>query len=333
MTLSVRKVIVSGFFCLSILAVGMAQSGDQFFPTPVKNNEISGTIVPRRLGDNRLTRYFYTFGTSQGDLFVNVVTENFNGDIDLFIADSMTSVAKIVVFADTSRNETGRLIYFRKPELLLLRIEGRTPNDEPAKFRIKFGGSFVASSASEVDAVETPVVKRPTVPETQAAAASGPSGNSDASTRKPPAVGDQAEKKDRDAAGAVKASELPVTAASTRKKGPTPPRRERSGEVSVRGSDKRAEAGSGTQARSGSNNKDQAGPPVLFGARGSKEASVPDPMENVSVKVFLKNGKVFEARFPELLTFGFEKGILTLRFKDGKVIRYQASELARFVVE
>jgi hypothetical protein len=130
-------------FCVSTVR---AQSTSQSYPTPIVTNEITGTIKPRDIGDARLTDYFYTFNSSQGDVFINVVTTNFNGDIDIFNADGLKPITKIVVYADTAVNETGRVIYFRKPEKLILRIEGRTPNDDAATFKIKFAGSFVAAA-------------------------------------------------------------------------------------------------------------------------------------------------------------------------------------------
>ena len=36
-------------------------------------------------------------------------------------------------------------IYFRQPQKVILRIEGRTPNDDPAEFQIKFAGNFEAA--------------------------------------------------------------------------------------------------------------------------------------------------------------------------------------------
>ena len=42
-----------------------------------------------------------------------------------------------------------------KPEKLILRVEGRTPNDEAATFKIKFAGSFVA--AADVKSDEPPL--------------------------------------------------------------------------------------------------------------------------------------------------------------------------------
>src|SRR5438552_9334273 len=132
-----------------------AQSSDQNFPTAVTSNEIAGTIRARDIGDARLTTYFYAFNGTQGDIFINVVTRNFSGDIDIYFLDGLKPLTKMVIYADANLNETGRLIYLRKPEKLLLRIEGRPPGDDPATFRIKFGGSFVALNPRSKDGAQT----------------------------------------------------------------------------------------------------------------------------------------------------------------------------------
>jgi hypothetical protein len=126
-----------------------SQSSDQAFPTAVTDNEIEGKIKARDIGDARLTTYFYTFNGHQGDLFINVVTKNLNGSIDVFLADNLQPLSKIIVYADIASNETGRVIYLRKPEKLLLRVEGRTPNDDAAEFHFKFAGSFEAAIPTE----------------------------------------------------------------------------------------------------------------------------------------------------------------------------------------
>ena len=148
------------FFDRSILTVAVltglclagavrAQSINQSFPTPVTSSEISGTIRPRDMGDARLTSYYYQFDGGQGDLFINIVTRNFTGDIDVFTQSGLRPIAKIVVYADFAESETGRVIYLRKPEKMILRVQGRTPGDDAAIFRIKFAGSFVASTQAE----------------------------------------------------------------------------------------------------------------------------------------------------------------------------------------
>lgn len=143
-----------------------AQSTNQLFPTPVTTNEINGTIRARDVGDPRLTTYFYAFNGEQGDIFINVVTANFNGDIDVFTNDGARTLTKIVIYADASDNETGRVIYLRKPEKLLLRVQGRTLNDDPATFRIKFAGSFQAMK-------DAPVTEEPALPEVKPDTSSG----------------------------------------------------------------------------------------------------------------------------------------------------------------
>src|SRR5688572_7423345 len=128
----------------------LAQSSSHEFPTPIVSNELSGTIKARDIGDSRLTTYYFAFNGEQGDVFINFVTRNLTGDIDVFTANGLKPLSKIVVYADLADSETGRAIYLRKPERLLLRIQGRTPNDEPATFRLKFAGSFAALRPEDV---------------------------------------------------------------------------------------------------------------------------------------------------------------------------------------
>jgi hypothetical protein len=80
-----------------------------------------------------------------------VVTRNFSGDIDVFTADALQPLTKMVIYADAGINETGRVIYLRKGARLVLRVEGRSPNDDPASFRIKFAGSFVALAEQKTE--------------------------------------------------------------------------------------------------------------------------------------------------------------------------------------
>ncbi len=142
MLINLKKVCFTAFFIYSAFSVSNAQSTNQNTPTPVTTNEISGTIRARDIGDARLTNYFYTFNGNQGDVFINIVTKNLDGDIDIFMIDGLRPLTKIRVFSDSSDNETGRIVYLRKFERILLRIQGRSPNDDPATFLIKFAGSF-----------------------------------------------------------------------------------------------------------------------------------------------------------------------------------------------
>src|SRR5688572_6727147 len=110
---SVVKIVVVMLALLASLAV--AQSTDQSFPSPVTSNELSGQINSRDVGDARLTTYYYIFDAGQGDLFVNFLTRNFTGDIDIFIQEGLRPLSKIVTYADLAETETGRVLYLRKP--------------------------------------------------------------------------------------------------------------------------------------------------------------------------------------------------------------------------
>ena len=143
------------FFIAAFSTSVAAQSNDLAFPTALTENQISGIIKSRDLGDPRVTTYYFTFNGLQGDLFINVVTKNLSCSVDVFMSDGMRPLTNIIVYADVVQSETGRVIYLRKPEKLIMRIQGRTPNDDPAEFQIKFAGGFEAA---------TPTTDEPPVP-------------------------------------------------------------------------------------------------------------------------------------------------------------------------
>jgi hypothetical protein len=122
--------------------VCFAQSTDQSLPTPVQGNEISATIPALDLGDARLTRHFYAFEATPGDLMVTVNSRNLNGDVDIFTAVTFRPLTKVTIYANTIPPEVTKSIYFRSNQILILRVEARTPNDDPGVYRITFGGSF-----------------------------------------------------------------------------------------------------------------------------------------------------------------------------------------------
>src|SRR5512132_1122124 len=80
---------------LAALAVcAAAQSTHQALPTPVLSNEISGNITPLDLGDPRLTRHYYAFEGTPGDLLITVEGKNLNGDVDVFTAVTLRPLMK-----------------------------------------------------------------------------------------------------------------------------------------------------------------------------------------------------------------------------------------------
>ena len=145
MNFNLRKLVLLALAAgtLSIAAqTGFSQSSDQHLPTPVLANEINGKINALDLGDARLTRHFYAFEGTPGDLLVTIDSRNLNGDVDVFTAVSFRPLMKTSLYASTQTPEVTKGIYLRARQILILRIEARTPSDEPGTYRIRFGGTF-----------------------------------------------------------------------------------------------------------------------------------------------------------------------------------------------
>lgn len=141
----------SGFLAATLLLLisgtgSYAQSTDIEFPTPVRENLISGQIAARDVGDPRLTRHFYALTGTPGDLSITVESKNLNGDVDLFTAGSLRPLAKISMYSEELSASSSKTIYLRRRESLILRVEARSPNDNEGSYRIKFDGAFEAMS-------------------------------------------------------------------------------------------------------------------------------------------------------------------------------------------
>lgn len=127
---------------LSVFAsAAVAQSTDGAWPSPVRSNEIRGSIPARDLGDSRVTDHYYAFTGTPGDVLITIDSHNLDGDIDVFTFSGLRPLLKFTVYAGSSSPIT-KSIYLRKQEDLILRVEGRTPNDDEAAYRLRFGGSF-----------------------------------------------------------------------------------------------------------------------------------------------------------------------------------------------
>lgn len=318
-----------------------AQSRDVNFPTPLRTGELSGTIAARDIGDSRATSYFYTFEGGQGDIFINLVTKNFAGDVDVFTADGLRPLAKMVVFANADESETGRLIYLRKPEKLILRVEGRTPNDDPATFRIKFGGSFIASSDTAVENTPTiagtnpnePGVKVNTVG-TIVAVIPKPE------PPKPEPIAKKADTVGRSGRPPVKSVDPPVKQAETaptekaaktapaKKPGP-PPKKVETAKAPPRAKAAPVKKAATAQSKTGKTAKPT--PPAATAKTPTEPA--PDPMANVRLVIELKDGTTQWLPMTEVQRFGFDKGVLTVVGKDGSVTRYPILDVAKVTMQ
>jgi hypothetical protein len=307
-------------FCITAVK---AQSINSAFPTAVSANEINGTIPARDIGDARLTSYYYTFNGAQGDIFINVTATNFNGDVEIFVAEGLRSLSKISMFADSPVNETGRVIYLRKPERLILRVQGRTPDDNPARFTIKFAGSFVAVQSSGE-------AEEPALPEVRTQDSGGIRVNSVGTiievTPKttPDALETVAEKAQPDSP-----EENPERVAQT-DLDKTPERATDAEKVSeeIEAAAEKAPAKK-PAPRPARRTARTTTPPK---AAEPKEVP-PDPMANIHLRVLMKDGKELDFPMTEVFRFSMNNGILIITMKDGKIHRYPILDTQRIIIE
>jgi len=159
----IRSILFVTIFTFAPASVCLlrAQSTNQELPTPVLSNEINGTIPVLDLGDSRSTRHYYAFEATPGDLIVTVNSRNLNGDVDVFTAVTFRPLTKITIYAGTIPPEVTKSLYFRTRQILILRVEARSPNDDAGTYRITLGGSFQPFSGGIPVAENAPAETQP----------------------------------------------------------------------------------------------------------------------------------------------------------------------------
>ena len=352
--------IVFSAFSIVVGVIGIqsaiAQSTLPDFPTPVSSNEISGAIKPRDMGDSRLTTYYYWFEGSQGDVFVNLVTKNFAGDVDLFVQSGLRPLTKIVIYPDFGEAETGRVIYLRKPEKLVLRVQGRTPNDEPAQFRVKFAGSFVAVKGAGSDEPEIPKVIGETVGsvrvnsvgtiiqpppkaakvETESAAVDA--GQNESKEKPKPETETEAVKPEATETRSVPKVEVVITdgtlkestGKTTAKKAIPPPRRTRS----VRAvPPKKVAPPRETAVSEDPEKKENEVDPTANETKTAATESKADPLANVQLVIVFKDGRRIERPLTEVARFSVDRGVLTVIAKGGRIGKYSMVDVSKVTIE
>jgi hypothetical protein len=333
-------------FCVLLFAFCVfsikAQSTNQDYPSPVTGSEISGKIAARDVGDPRLTNYFYTFNATQGDVFINVSAMNLNGDVDVFTAGSLRPLTKISLYAGESATETGRVIYLRKPEKLILRVEGRTPNDNPATFRIKFAGSFVplAATTAETEEPKLPELKldenssvrvnsvgtiieikpKPT-PQPKETTAKVENEIKPSEENREPENKTAEETKEETRAKVVVTEETPKANDSAPVKTPS---RKRNTTASRR-----------TRTNSAANSaaKTDEAKTTPKKTETPKETP-PNPLASVRLIVLFKDGTTLERPMNEVARVNVDnKGMLTIVLKDGKIERHSILDVSKMTIE
>ena len=150
-------------FGLCSLSIGArAQSTDINAPWPVTSSETTGRIDPRDLGDARFTDHYYAFTGTPGDLLVTVEGKNLNGDVDVFAVSGLRPLLKFSLYAETE-TPIAKSIFLRRREDLIVRVQARTPNDDPGTYRLRFGGAFEPITSGPLfDAAEAARAQMPT---------------------------------------------------------------------------------------------------------------------------------------------------------------------------
>ena len=329
-----KTIFVCGFVILTANFV-RAQSSDQNFPTPITSNELSGTIKARDIGDSRLTTYFFTFNGNQGDVFINVVTKNFNGDIDIFAAEGLRPLTKILVYADNSDNETGRVIYFRKPEKILMRIQGRSPNDDPATFQIKFAGSFAPGEIiAETESPKMPEVRRETNSDVIVNSVGTIIGIKPKPTPQPKEI--VAEKKVEPETPIASEEEIVKEDETAEKVDETPVEREPLVIINDETKDKKEivePAKEENKTEVAATEKSETAKTEKPKKSKIKKIEEPSLLENIRLVVLLKDGGRIERPMSEVIKFGVEKGILTIINKDGSISRYSILDVEKITIQ
>jgi len=310
--------VIVGLFLPAAAALG--QSRDQNFPTAVSSSEVIGTIKARDIGDSRLTSFYYALEGTQGDIFINVVTRNFAGDIDVFTRDGLRTLTKMVIFPDTGPSETGRLIYLRKEEKLILRIQGRTPNDEAATYRIKFGGSFIAVKGQKEEAA----------PEIEREAEQTKTVVNSVGTIveiKPKALPAKETPPRLDKVPEPKKTETPdKTAVANGKENVTPALKPKP-EVVIGSTIK--ESAKPIPAKP----VDTPKPTPKVETSPAREAKKTDPLDAIRLVIQMKDGTVITRPMKDVLRFSVDKGVLTVVAKSGAVSKYSILDVAKVTFE
>ncbi|MEQ1605555.1 MAG: hypothetical protein ABL999_11875 [Pyrinomonadaceae bacterium] len=313
---------LAGFLFFALSGVVFGQSRDQNFPTAITSSEINGVVKARDLGDSRLTSYYYAFEGSQGDIFINVVTKNFAGDIDVFTQDGLKTLTKVVIFADSGLSETGRLIYLRKPEKLLLRIQGRTPNDDAATYRIKFGGSFIAIKGNKEEA--EPTIERDAE---QSKTVVNSVGTIVEITPKPLPAKETPVRVEKESE--VKKSDTASKTVVAKEKEILAPARTKP-EVVVSSTIKEpAETKTEIPAKPVDTRKAS----VKSEKSAAREEKKADPLESIRLVIQMKDGTVVARPMKDVLRFSVDKGVLTVVSKRGAVSKYSILDVAKVTFE
>lgn len=340
----------------------LAQSTNIEYPTPISSGEINGKISARDIGDSRLTSHYYVFDGKQGDIFIDIETNNLNGDIDVFVENGLKPLTKISLFAENTPTQTGRELYLRKAERMILKIEGRSPNDDPATYKIKFSGSFVTIAKNSVkEEPKAPRIKTETdsdvvvnsvgtIIETKV---KEPEPEKVAKTTKPKSSKIKNTKSEPASTPKADSTIKPKTSTAAKNEPKTKPIKKETEEQTVKPevvvtdnlpkntakgeSVEKEPAPKTTTAKKTTASKKNTSVKNTKNSAATKKAQqneeIAKALENIKLVVLFKDGATLESAMTDVLRFGVDKGILTIVKKDGSIGRYSIVEISKISVE
>lgn len=268
----------------------------------------------------------------------------------------------MVIYPDTDINETGRLIYLRKGERLLMRIEGRSPNDDPATYRIKFGGSFIALAPEKkdlepkVEKTEADTSSRVTVNSVGTIVSVRPKkqpakvvekAKSDVSRSEPPKkvefpkgvpvkveeepAGTKSADDTKTAEDKVKTQEDASPSTTPQEEKPATVYENKSAKVTVDPVtvSETAELPKANPTPRHTNRRARVTPQPPAEPAEKK----PDPLADIRLVIEMKDGKVIWSAMNEVLRFSVDRGVLTVIGKDGHISRYSILDVAKVTIQ
>ena len=346
----VATLVASTILC-AIASNTFAQSTDQSLPTAVLSNEVSGKIVALDVGDPRATRHFYAFAANAGDLLVTVDSKNLNGDIDVFTAITLRPLMKTTVYASAQSPEVTKGMYLRTHQILILRVEARTPNDDPGAYHIHFGGTFEPFRGGIPVAENTEPAESPTEKASAnrlssvGATIPRPPVEVTATAEAKPTPEKPAEKTSAEVETPKKETEKPITTAASRRTTARGPRRgSRPAPARRQPAEKKTESTAKTEPESPKVEppktevlKEEKSAPAEKTPETTAPAEKPKPQEISTVGTRLiieeKDGTRIERPMTTVRRVVVEGTTIVIVLKTGKIERINMSDVSRMSIE
>lgn len=319
----------------AVTETARAQSYDQSLPTPVLSNEISGRVAPLDLGDPRVTRHFYAFEGSPGDLLITIDSKNLNGDMDIFTAVTFRPLTKTSIYASSQSPEVSKGIYLRTRQILILRVEARTPNDEEGTYHVRFGGSFAPFSGG-IPVAENTEAESDSAGPTRGTKRLSSVGATIAQpvVETPPVT---AEPKPAENAAAAKAKPTRSTARNSRVRTPRPVRPKPAKpdtEAAKTSEAKTEEAKTEEVKKEGAAGEEKTGAADTAKSETSAKPSTQEvPLPGAHLIIESKDGTKIDRPMSTVRRVVVEGGLIIIVLKTGKVERIPMSAVARMAIE